>query len=95
MQYFTGQWSLEIWMKVRHMTDDSPDVIVLTAGRAPLPAGAHHPPEDRRLSAHHGRQPQPYRDRQRKLSDLRCGHEKWNYLEIMQRLFVYLEISFV
>ena len=90
MQHFTGQWSLEIWMKVRHMTHDSPDVILLMAGRAPLPAGAHHPPEDRRLSAHYRRQPQPYRDRQRKLP------ETWEYLEIMREImFVYLAISFV
>ena len=32
------------------------------------------------MSPHHGRQPQPYRDRQRKLS------EKWEYLEIMREI---------
>ena len=94
MQYFTEQWSLEIWMKVRHMTVPAQSGCncdhYRMSGRAPRPPCAHHPPEVRHLPPHHGRQPQPHRDRQRKLS------EKWEYLEIMREImFVYLEISFV
>ena len=84
MQYFTEQWSLEIWMKVDHMTVPAQSGCncdhYRMSGRAPRPPCAHHPPEVRHLPPHHGRQPQPHRDRQRKLS------EKWEYLEIMREI---------
>ena len=79
-------------MVIRNLDESPPHDTLHMSGRAPLPAGAHHPPEDRRLSPHHGWQPPAHRDRQRKLQTRVTRNE--NISRLCWRLFVYLEISF-
>ena len=76
-------------MKVRHMTHDSGaqsgcNCVPCQAGLL-APLCPHHPPEVPRVSPHHGREPQPHRDRRRKLSDVARNE---NNLRLCRRLFV-------